>query len=105
MNVLRKELNQLPLLLSSLTDTFSGNNTLNFIDEFCGQFFAIPVTTKDSNFPPLFNNIVLPIASPLPKYFLAISSVITIELGSTNAVLGLPLNKGKVNTKKKLEST
>ena len=105
MNVLRKELNQLLLLLSSASDTFSGNKTLNFIDEFWGQFFATPVTMKGSNLSAVFNKIVLPIASALPKYFLAISSVRTIELGSAKAVLELPFNKGKVNTEKKLEST
>src|ERR1700692_990698 len=59
-NVVRKELNQLSLLLSSTADTFNGNTTSNLIDEFCGQFFATPVTVKGTNMPSFFIDIVLP---------------------------------------------
>jgi len=36
-----------------------------------------------------------------PKYFAAISSVITSEFGSDRALAGSPCNRGKVNISKK----
>src|SRR6476660_6060269 len=47
---------------------------------------------------------VSPTTSVLPKYFLATDSVITIVLGSVNAVLGLPEIIGNENTSNKVES-
>src|SRR4051812_41061601 len=74
------------------------------MEEFCGEFFAIPVTTYGSKFSPFLNNMVLPIASADPNCSLAIFSEMTTELGCVKAVVGFPSNNGNVKTEKKLES-
>src|SRR4051794_914285 len=102
--VLRKELNQLLLLLSSAAETFNGSNTWNLIDEFCGQFLATPVITKGLKALSCLMEIILPTASVLPKYLIAMSSLITAELGWVNIEPAWPLTKGKLNTEKKLAS-
>ena len=78
---------------------------MNLILEFWGEFLAKPVTTKSSNLSLISNSKVLPIGSALPKYFSAISSVITAEFNSLSTVLGFPFIKGKEKTEKKLSST
>src|SRR5574341_1785682 len=60
-----------------------------------------PVTFKSTL---LLTVRTLPSGSSSPKYFLAISSVITNEVGERSAVLGSPLIKGKEKTSKKVES-
>ena len=65
--------------------------------EFFGKSFTTPVTLK---FTLSSATITLPIASSLPKYFLAIVSVITTELSSGKGSEGFPL----INLKSKTEN-
>ncbi|MNL68096.1 hypothetical protein D3C87_1927640 [compost metagenome] len=52
-----------------------------------------------------FKVMILPTTSVLPKNLRAVVSDKMMVFGSSNAVLGLPAMKGRVNTEKKLEST
>ena len=68
-----------------------------------GHFFDDTCNRK--RFVPAFNFDDFPNGSSLPKYFLAVSFVITTDCGWDNAVFGFPSMIGKVKTSKKLEST
>src|SRR5688572_13762083 len=85
------------------------NKTSNCNDEFFGGssttpeiINGLPSVSKEGT-ASICNS--LPTTSMLLKNFLAVLSVITTELISLKTVLGLPRNRRKVNTSKKLSST
>src|SRR5678809_868825 len=104
-NVFRKKLNQFSLFSASSFDSFIGKSTSNFIEEFCGHFFATAVTVCGTKTLSSFIMMILPMASVVPNCLFATSSEITTEEGSLKQLCLLPLLNGKENTSKKTEST
>ncbi len=75
------------------------------MEEFEGDFSAIPVTTKSACSCPLMRVRVLPMGSASPKYLRAWSSVRTMELLWENTEEGVPTSRGKEKAWKKDLST
>ena len=84
-------------------DTYKSHGAIKVILASCvldGKSSKTPVTFTLSLLS-ILNTLL--IGSSLPKYFFAVSSVITIELGADNAVAGLPSLYLNWNISKKFE--